>query len=194
MIDHQVARRLVGRFRCLLDEHERPDEKLKLRFARDVRQHDQTRMQLDVTDELSEIIRVVRDADTVFADAEAEDFRIRCAKQVPIAGASGVLAALVSDGDEPGCEVLVDEQPHARLVRRVVPSRQGFAGRPRRGCVLAYRAATFRKAPRIEAWPEVLTLGHSLPVMPLWLSLDLSIPVHLEESYLATCRSLRIPA
>ena len=59
---------------------------------------------------------------------------------------------------------------------------------------VAYRAVTVRKKPRIEAWPETLTLGETLPIMPLWLSLDLSIPVRLEDSYLATCRSLRIPA
>jgi hypothetical protein len=59
---------------------------------------------------------------------------------------------------------------------------------------VAYRPVTVRKAPRVEAWPEHLALGEVLPVMPLWLSLDLCVPVRLEESYLATCRSLRIPA
>jgi len=59
---------------------------------------------------------------------------------------------------------------------------------------VAYRAVTVRKNPRVEAWPESLTLGTALPVLPLWLALDLCVPVRLEESYLATCRSLRIPA
>jgi hypothetical protein len=59
---------------------------------------------------------------------------------------------------------------------------------------VAYRAVTVRKKPRIEVWPEVLTLGEALPIMPLWLTLDLCVPVRLEDSYLATCRSLRIPA
>lgn len=59
---------------------------------------------------------------------------------------------------------------------------------------VAYRAVTVRKNPRVEAWPEPLVLGKTLPVMPLWLSLDLCVPVRLEESYLATCQSLRIPA
>jgi hypothetical protein len=59
---------------------------------------------------------------------------------------------------------------------------------------VAYRAATFRKHPRIEAWPEPLALGELLPIMPLWLAPDLCVPLRLEESYLATCRSLRIPA
>jgi hypothetical protein len=39
-----------------------------------------------------------------------------------------------------------------------------------------------------------LAVGTPLPEMPLWLSVDLCVPVRLEESYLATCRSLRIPA
>jgi hypothetical protein len=59
---------------------------------------------------------------------------------------------------------------------------------------VAYRPVTVRKTPRVEAWPERLALGAALPVLPLWLSLDLSVPVALEDSYLATCRSLRIPA
>jgi len=59
---------------------------------------------------------------------------------------------------------------------------------------VAYRPVTVRKAPRVEVWPEVLTLGEPLPTLPLWLALDLCVPLRLEESYLATCRSLRIPA
>ncbi|MBI3407969.1 MAG: DUF4058 family protein [Planctomycetes bacterium] len=59
---------------------------------------------------------------------------------------------------------------------------------------VAYRAVTVRKNPRVEVWPESLSLGKTLPVMPLWLSLDLCVPVRLEESYTAACESLRISA
>jgi hypothetical protein len=59
---------------------------------------------------------------------------------------------------------------------------------------VAYRPVTVRKSPRVEAWPEPLALGETLPVMPLWLAVDLCVPVRLEESYLETCRSLRISA
>jgi hypothetical protein len=59
---------------------------------------------------------------------------------------------------------------------------------------VAYRPVTVRKNPRVEVWPEPLALGKSLPVLPLWLSLDLCLPLRLEESYIATCRSLRISA
>ncbi len=59
---------------------------------------------------------------------------------------------------------------------------------------VAYRAVTVQKRPRIEVWPEPLALGAELPPMPLWLALDLCVPLVLEASYTATCRSLRIPA
>jgi hypothetical protein len=59
---------------------------------------------------------------------------------------------------------------------------------------VAYRPVTVRKQPRVEVWPETLALGHDLPIMPLWLHVDLSVPLRLEESYAAACRSLRISA
>jgi hypothetical protein len=61
-------------------------------------------------------------------------------------------------------------------------------------CAVAYRAVTARGNPHLEAWPESLRMGETLPAMPLWLSVDLCIPVALEESCQTTCRSLRIPA
>ena len=42
---------------------------------------------------------------------------------------------------------------------------------------VAYRPVTVRKKPRVEVWPETLKLGKVLPVMPLWLRLDLCVPV-----------------
>jgi hypothetical protein len=59
---------------------------------------------------------------------------------------------------------------------------------------VGYRALATAKGPRVEAWPEVLALDEALPALPLWLAPDLCVPVRLEESYLAACRSLRIPA
>lgn len=58
----------------------------------------------------------------------------------------------------------------------------------------AYRIAKRQSSPHLEAWTEALALGAVLPVVPLWLSLDLCVPLRLEDSYLAACRSLRIPA
>jgi hypothetical protein len=57
---------------------------------------------------------------------------------------------------------------------------------------VAYRPVPVQKQQRIEAWPEVLTLGSPLPVLPLWLRVDLSVPLQLEETYAMTCEGLRI--
>jgi len=43
-----------------------------------------------------------------------------------------------------------------------------------------------------EVWPEVLTIGSPLPELPLWLEIDLSVRLALEESYAVTCGSLRM--
>jgi hypothetical protein len=59
---------------------------------------------------------------------------------------------------------------------------------------VAYRAVAVQKRPRIEVWPEPLALGAEMPTVPLWLTLDLCVPLVLEATYIATCRSLRIPA
>ncbi len=57
---------------------------------------------------------------------------------------------------------------------------------------IAYRPVPLQNQQSVEAWPEVLTLGQTLPVLPLWLRLDLCLPLHLEETYATTCNGLRI--
>jgi hypothetical protein len=59
---------------------------------------------------------------------------------------------------------------------------------------VAYRPVPVRNQERIEAWPEVLTLGRSLPTLPLWLRADLSVPLELEGSYAPSCEGLRLHA
>jgi hypothetical protein len=44
----------------------------------------------------------------------------------------------------------------------------------------------------LEAWSRPLAIGEPLPVLPLWLSDELAIPLDLEASYEQTCRDLRI--
>jgi hypothetical protein len=84
---------------------------------------------------------------------------------------------------------------HAELVDVLEVNRRPDEWRSSTGLyAVAYRPVTVRKSPRVEVWTETLTLGQALPVMPLWLALDLCVPVRLEESYVETCRSLRIPA
>jgi hypothetical protein len=57
---------------------------------------------------------------------------------------------------------------------------------------VAYRTAAEGGQTRVEAWPELLALGADLPTLPLWLSADLCLPLPLEDTYTAACRSLRI--
>jgi hypothetical protein len=45
---------------------------------------------------------------------------------------------------------------------------------------------------RLRAWTEPLNVGTALPIMPLWLDEELSVPLPLEESYTTACKLLRI--
>jgi hypothetical protein len=47
-------------------------------------------------------------------------------------------------------------------------------------------------APVLETWSHSLTIGRSLPTLPLWLAGDLAVPLELEASYEETRRILRI--
>ena len=44
----------------------------------------------------------------------------------------------------------------------------------------------------LEAWSHVLTVGQSLPTLPLWLAADLVVPLDLEQSYEQACHDLWI--
>ncbi len=57
---------------------------------------------------------------------------------------------------------------------------------------IAYRLCRAGNQTQVQAWPETLKIGEPLPTMPLWLDDDLCLPLPLEDSYRATCRSLRI--
>ena len=82
------------------------------------------------------------------------------------------------------------------------PSCRDFAGHRTPGrAALAVADATlcgglpersWGERPRLEMWPTALTLGAPLPELSLWLELDLSVPLRLEESYTVTCGSLRM--
>jgi hypothetical protein len=58
---------------------------------------------------------------------------------------------------------------------------------------LAYRPVARNGQTQVEAWPEPLALGEELPTLPLWIRVDLCLPLPLEASYTAACRALRIP-
>jgi hypothetical protein len=56
----------------------------------------------------------------------------------------------------------------------------------------AYRTTVVDGQPRLQMWLEALSLGESLPCLPLWLGESLSVPIDLEASYLAACAALRL--
>jgi hypothetical protein len=58
---------------------------------------------------------------------------------------------------------------------------------------VTYRPVPIQNQTRIEAWPETISLGSPLPILPLWLGVDLCLPLRLEETYMTTCEGLRIP-
>lgn len=45
---------------------------------------------------------------------------------------------------------------------------------------------------RLDVWPFPLTIGVELPTVPLWLAADLAVPLELELTYAAACKSLRL--
>jgi hypothetical protein len=49
-----------------------------------------------------------------------------------------------------------------------------------------------RQRPLLDTWFYGLVVGQPLPVLPIWLDVDLSVSLNLEASYEDTCRVLHI--
>jgi hypothetical protein len=56
----------------------------------------------------------------------------------------------------------------------------------------AYRTVVESEKTQVQIWTEALSVGAELPILPLWLTRELVVPLPLESSYLAACHSLRI--
>jgi hypothetical protein len=72
----------------------------------------------------------------------------------------------------------------------VVTSRSGSLHPPL--YATGYRAVERDRDSKLDVWQEVLSVGMSLPTMPLWLPGGLCVPVELNETYERTCREQRI--
>ena len=57
---------------------------------------------------------------------------------------------------------------------------------------MAYRVVRKATEARLDAWPYPLAIGGKIPTLPLWLAADLAVPLELELTYEAACKSLRI--
>jgi len=55
------------------------------------------------------------------------------------------------------------------------------------------RKRTVQRRTRLETWSHALTLGQSLPTLPIWLTETYHVSLDLESCYEETCRVLRIP-
>lgn len=53
---------------------------------------------------------------------------------------------------------------------------------------VAYRLVSRNEQPSLDIWQETLSVGQSLPILPLWLRGSLCLPVDLETTYNQTCR------
>lgn len=58
---------------------------------------------------------------------------------------------------------------------------------------VAYRPRKENSHTRIDWRTEPLAVGVEMPRMPLWIGIDLCVPVDLEKTYTAACEGLRIP-
>ena len=78
---------------------------------------------------------------------------------------------------------------HNDLLRKLTPPVSPLAADR---YAAAYRAWRKQDTPQLDIWPEALTLGRSLPTLPLWLQDQVSVPVDLNLTYEQTCASQRI--
>jgi Protein of unknown function (DUF4058) len=59
---------------------------------------------------------------------------------------------------------------------------------------ISYRTSGATGRPQLHLWPVGLTIGEPLPTLPLWLDEAEAVPLDLDASYAAACRTLRLCA
>ena len=58
---------------------------------------------------------------------------------------------------------------------------------------IAYRPIRRTDAERIDVWPAELSIGGTLPLLPLALNRGICLPLDLEQTYTDACRRSRLP-
>jgi len=81
---------------------------------------------------------------------------------------------------------------HAELLQTLDVSNGAIWESPSGLYTVAYRTVRAEEQPHVDIWTEALALGSPLPCVPLWLGVDIVVPLDLEKSYLAACESLRL--
>jgi hypothetical protein len=78
------------------------------------------------------------------------------------------------------------------LLEMIEQSDPAFNPSPPATYAVTCRGRKVGDVPRFESWAYPLTVGEPLPSLPLWLSDEDAVPLDLESSYEAACRTLRI--
>jgi hypothetical protein len=81
---------------------------------------------------------------------------------------------------------------HAELLERLHVDQPSNGPAHSKLYASSYRTFGIDGSLHLEAWPHDLALAADLPTLPLWLSADFAVPIDLEQSYTATCETLRI--
>jgi hypothetical protein len=81
---------------------------------------------------------------------------------------------------------------HAEILRLLQQNGPAAWQSPSELYAVAYRAAAAEQGRQLQAWPTALTLDSPLPQVPLWLGVDICVPLDLEATYQMTCTDLRI--
>jgi hypothetical protein len=81
---------------------------------------------------------------------------------------------------------------HAELLRLLELNGPAAWQSPTDLYAIAYRAAVIDQGRQLQAWPTALAIGSPLPQVPLWLGVDICVPLDLETTYQMTCTDLRV--
>jgi hypothetical protein len=109
-------------------------------------------------------------------------FTVKCASYLN-SGASLVVVDVVTDRRA---------NLHQALVELLDLPADALRQSPTNLYAAAYRTVSCEGQHQLEIWHEPLTLSAPLPQLPLWLGVDVVVPLDLEQSYLTTCHDLRI--
>ena len=81
---------------------------------------------------------------------------------------------------------------HAEILRLLELNGPAAWQSPSELYAVAYQSGVIEKRRMLRAWPEALALGSPLPRVPLWLGVEICVPLDLETTYQMTCTDLRI--
>lgn len=58
---------------------------------------------------------------------------------------------------------------------------------------MAYRSRRENAHTNIDWWEQALEVGHAMPKVPMWIGIDVKVPIDLEASYMKTFEYIRVP-